>query len=100
MAISYEVKLALDNFTDTVTVNGSPHIANVFDAAYNGQMSTFLLNIIQLNSGEMDGAFLALNSITNQMKSLFGLSSSKSAPHKEIDASDIDVAAGQAHATI
>lgn len=93
LALSYEVKLALDNFTGSVNVNGSPKLINIFNAAFNDQMSNFLRDIIQSNPGEIDGVLFALNSITNQMKSLLGLSSSKSASHKEIDASDIDAAA-------
>jgi len=95
LALSYEVKLALDNFTDSVNVNGSPKLINIFNAAFNNQMSNFLQDIIQSNPVEIDGVLVALNSITNQMKSLLGLSSSKSVSHKEIDASDIDAAAAK-----
>lgn len=95
LALSYEVKLALDNFKGTIMESGSNKTINIFTAAYNGQMSQFLENVILDNPGEMDGVLFALNSITNQMKSLLGLSSSKSASHKEIDASEIDAAAAK-----
>lgn len=85
--LSYAIKLVLGNFTGKFSVNNSaPMIVNIFEAANNGQMSQFLESVVYSYPGEMDSVLFVLNTITNQMKSLLGLSSSKSAPHKEIDA--------------